>query len=244
MVDADLMGSGVDFSALVDTQDTPPGRLEPLWELFRGPRPDARSALMLLGEHGRYVALVVSGGQTEPTLEWALGPDKRGYMQAPLPVKRLGQRLAIRMDPETGELFAVTGEGRDARVLGDGLWLGANWRQLMGESPRLAVGCLEGHCVFRHIRIQGLEMPGGLSPPPMPYGEMEARADAEPSEQQGLKMPTRAAKSKPSGKAATQKLAASKQPAAKPSAKASANTKASATTKPPPTKRPATRKPR
>ena len=168
VIDADVMGSGVDFSALVDTQETPPGRLEPLWELFRGRRPDARSALMLLGEHGRYVALVISGGDTEPTLEWALGPDKRGFMQAPLPVKREGQRLSLRMDPETGELFAVSGEGRDARVLGDGLWLGPYWRQLLGDSPRLAVGCLEGRCIFRQVRVQGLDLPSGLSPPPLP----------------------------------------------------------------------------
>ena len=168
VIDADVQGTGVDFSALVDTQETPPGRLEPLWELFRGRRPEARSALMLLGEHGRYVALVVSGGQGEPTLEWALGPDKRGFMQAPLQMKSEGQRLSLRMDPETGELFAVAGEGRDARVLGDGLWLGPYWRQLLGDSPRLAVGCMEGRCVFHQVLVQGLELPPGLSPPPLP----------------------------------------------------------------------------
>ena len=186
VVDAEVMGSGLEFSAVVDTQDTPPGRLEPLWELFRGRRPDARSALMLLGEHGRYVALVVSGGDTEPTLEWALGPDKRGFMQAPLPVKREGQRLALRMDPETGELFAVSGEGRDARVLGDGLWLGPYWRQLLGDSPRLAVGCLEGRCVFHQVLVEGLELPSGLSPPPMPREDLLAPDDGD---QQDLKLP-------------------------------------------------------
>ena len=184
VIDAEVMGSGVDFSAVVDTQETPAGRLEPLWELFRGRRPDARSALMLLGEHGRYVALVVSGGDTEPTLEWALGPDKRGFMQAPLPVKRVGQRLALRMDPETGELFAVAGEGRDARVLGDGLWLGPYWRQLLGDSPRLAVGCLEGRCVFHQVLVHGLELPTGLSAPPLP------RTDGlQDSDQAELKVP-------------------------------------------------------
>lgn len=186
VIDADVMGSGVDFSAMVDTQETPPGRLEPLWELFRGRRPDARSALMLLGEHGRYVALVVSGGNSEPTLEWALGPDKRGFMQAPLPVKRVGQRLALRMDPETGELFAVSGEGRDARVLGDGLWLGPYWRQLLGDSPRLAVGCLEGRCVFRQVLVQGLDLPSGLSPPPMPRADL---LEPDDGDQQDLKVP-------------------------------------------------------
>ncbi len=190
VIDADVIGSGVDFSAIVDTQDTPKGRLEPLWEVFRGRRPEARSALMMLGEHGRYVALVVSGGSSEPTLEWALGPDKRGFMQAPLPVKRAGQRLSLRMDPETGELFAVAGEGRDARVLGDGLWLGPYWRQLLGDSPRMAVGCLEGRCVFRQVLVRGLELPSGMTPPPFPG--VETRITNEP-DQAELKVPNKPA---------------------------------------------------
>jgi len=169
VIDAEVVGTGVDFSARVDTADEKPSVLEPIWALFRGPRPVARSALMLVGEHGRYVALVVAGNEShEPTLEWNLGPDKRGIMQAPLPVKREGQRLALRMDPETGELFAISGDGRDARVLGDGLWLGPYWRQLLGESPRVAVGCLEGRCIFREMSLQGLDLPNGLSPPPFP----------------------------------------------------------------------------
>ncbi len=185
VIDVDVVGSGVDFSALVDTEDEKPSSLEPLWQLFRGRKPEARSALMMLGENGRYVALVVSGNGNEPTLEWALGPDKRGFMQAPLPVKREGQRLTLRMDPETGELFAVSGEGRDARVLGDGLWLGPYWRQLLGDSPRLAVGCLEGRCVFHKVVVQGLELPSGLSPPPMPREGVGVAENTE--EQAGLK---------------------------------------------------------
>lgn len=195
VVDADVVGSGVDFSALVDTEDEKPSVLEPLWELFRGRRPEARSALMLLGEHGRYVALVVATNGREPTLEWALGPDKRGIMQAPLPVKGERQRLALRMDPETGELFAVAGEGRDARVLGDGLWLGPYWRQLLGDSPRLAIGCLEGRCVFREVVIHGLELPSGLSPPPLPREDVLAPDDDTPP--LPLKPSTPAPKPKP-----------------------------------------------
>jgi hypothetical protein len=186
-LDADVIGSGAEFSALVDTEASEASALEPLWRLFRGPRPEARSALMLLGETGRYVALVVPGGAGEPTLEWSLGPDKRGRLQAPLRLTSRGQRLALRMDPETGELFAVAGEGRDARVVGDGLWLGPYWRQLLGESPRFGVGCLDGRCVFRELRLQGLELPSGLSPPAFPAenllaepGEPEAAPTTKP----------------------------------------------------------------
>ncbi|MFT3713505.1 MAG: serine/threonine-protein kinase [Archangium sp.] len=207
VVDADVVGTGVDFSALVDTNDEKPSVLEPLWQLFRGPRPEARSALMLLGDNGRYVALVVAGAGREPTLEWALGPDKRGFMQAPLPVKREGQRLSLRMDPETGELFAVSGEGRDARVLGDGLWLGPYWRQLLGDSPRVAVGCLEGRCIFRQVVIQGLDLPNGLSPPPFPREDVLA---PDYDDQQDIKTTT------PIPKPPKPKIVAQQKPPVKP----------------------------
>jgi eukaryotic-like serine/threonine-protein kinase len=173
VIDAPLDGDGLEYAVSVDTLAAPPSRLEPLWGLFRGPRHEARSALLLLGEHGRYVALVLSGSGAEPTLEWALGPDKRGNLRAPLPTSTRGQRLALRIDPEVGQLFAVVGEGRDARVLGEGLWLGPRWREALGASPRMALGCLEGGCTFRRIEASGLELPAGLSPPPFPLEEGE-----------------------------------------------------------------------
>ncbi|MCC6336494.1 MAG: serine/threonine protein kinase [Myxococcales bacterium] len=177
VVDAELIGDGLEVSALVDTEPIQPSALEPLWALFRGPRPDARSALMLLGDHGRYVALVVSGSGDEPTLEWSLGPDKRGVITAPLPTKTEGLRLALRIDPETGELFGVVGAERDARVLGTGVWLGPNWRQLLSETPRFAVGCLDGTCAFKQLRLQGIALPSGLSPPAFPPEDVLSAPD-------------------------------------------------------------------
>ncbi|MEW6435345.1 MAG: serine/threonine-protein kinase [Myxococcota bacterium] len=177
VIDAELTGEGLEVSAVVDTQPIPESRLEPLWALFRGPRPHARSAVMLLGEHGRYVALVVSGSGDEPTLEWSLGPDKKGVITAPLPTTTEGQRLALRIDPETGELFAVVGADRDARVLGTGVWLGPYWRQLLSETPRFAVGCLEGTCAFRALTLQGIALPSGLSPPPLPPADVLAQPE-------------------------------------------------------------------
>ncbi|GMU59025.1 MAG: hypothetical protein AMXMBFR34_07880 [Myxococcaceae bacterium] len=180
VVDAELIGDGLEVSALVDTQPIQPSALEPLWALFRGPRPDARSALMLVGDHGRYVALVVSGSGDEPTLEWSLGPDKRGVITAPLPTKTEGLRLALRIDPETGELFGVVGADRDARVLGTGVWLGPNWRQLLSETPRFAVGCLDGTCAFKQLRLQGIALPSGLSPPAFPPEDVLSALDDTP----------------------------------------------------------------
>ena len=172
-IDAELQGTGVEFAAYVDTQEIQPGAFEPLWKLFRGERPQPRSALLLTGQNGRFVAFVISGGDAPPTLEWNLGPDKRGLMQAPLPVKLENHRLSLRIDPETGELFAISGEGRDARVLGDGLRLGPGWRQQFGGAPRAALGCLEGRCVFKRLTVRGLDV---SRPPPPPPEEPKAPA--------------------------------------------------------------------
>lgn len=192
VIDAELTGSGLELSVLADTEAIPASRFEPLFALFRGPRADARSALMLEGDHGRYVALIVSGSGSEPTLEWALGPDKRGLMQAPLPTTTLGQRLSLRIDAETGTLFAIIGEGRDARVLGDGLWLSPNWREIVGDSPRMTLGCLEGTCVFREARATGIEVPSGLSPPAFPKEDVLASPDeGGPTSGPDVKRPTR-----------------------------------------------------
>jgi hypothetical protein len=161
VLDADVAGDGVAFSSDVETQRIPVGTMEPLRKLFAGPRPDSRSALLLVGEPGRYVALVVSGTGAEPVLEWALGSNKRGAMTAPLPAGSTATHLELKIDPTTGELQALVGEGRDQRPLGEKLVLGAAWKTLFGKSPRPAVGCLEGTCMFRSMRVEGL-----MNPPP------------------------------------------------------------------------------
>ncbi len=167
VLDLDVAGNGFNFSAGVDTAPTPRAALEPIWALFRGPRPDGRSALMVLGDHGRYVALVLSGSGNEPTLEWSLG-EKRGVLKVPLPTTLVGQRVALRLDPESGDLFAEVGAGRDTRVLGDGLRLGSTWREVLSDSPRMAVGCLDAACAFHDVVVTGLEAPAPvvLAPPP------------------------------------------------------------------------------
>ncbi len=177
VLDADVSGDGLSFSSDVETQRIPTGALEPVRKLFAGPRPDARSALLLVGEPGRYVALVVSGTGAEPVLEWALGSNKRGAMTAPLPAGVIATHLELKIDPQTGELLALVGAGRDQRPLGEKLVLGAGWKALFGKPPRAAVGCLEGTCAFRGLRVEGLMPPPptnvsitlepGLSEPPV-----------------------------------------------------------------------------
>lgn len=173
LLDVQLEGDGLRLAALVDTEAGEASRLEPLFALFRGPRPEARSALMLLGTGGRYVALVISGSGGQPELEWNLGPDRQGHMRAPLPTKTKGQLLQLHLDPLTSELIAVIGEGRDARVLGEGLRLGRNWRADFAETPRAAVGCLDGTCAFRALSFEARVLQGRLTPPPPPPLEVD-----------------------------------------------------------------------
>jgi hypothetical protein len=169
LVDAVVEGEGLRLSAVVDTEAGAPSTLEPLLALFRGPRPEARSALMLLGGSGRYVALIISGGGGKPELEWNLGPDKQGHMQAPLPTTTKAQLLTLHLDPLTRELVAIVGEGRDARVLGEALHLGTDWLvDDAGERLRAGLGCLDGACTFHALVLEGRALTTSLSPPPLP----------------------------------------------------------------------------
>jgi hypothetical protein len=135
---------------------------------------------MLLGTGGRSVMLILSGSGGQPVMEWNLGPDKQGQMRAPLPTSTTGQAAALRLEPSTGELFAVIGQGRDARVLGDGLHLGPYWKTVLGERPRVAVGCLEGTCRFQSLVLEGQALKSTLTPPPSPPLEVDVQNLPEP----------------------------------------------------------------
>ncbi len=200
LVDVQVDGEGLRLSAIVDTEAGEPSRLEPLLALFRGPRPEARSALMLLGTGGRYVALIISGTGGQPELEWNLGPDKQGLMRAPLPTKTKGQLLQLHLDPLTSELIAIIGEGRDARVLGEGLRLGTKWKEEFSESPRAGVGCLDGACAFHQLVFEGRAFTTTLTPPPPPSLEVDIAGLNLPVAVKPLKKvakPTSVAVSKP-----------------------------------------------
>ncbi len=159
VLDAEAGGDGLIARTVVDTQASSHSIFEPLISLFRGPKPEARSALMLLGAHDRYVALIISASGSDPLLDWSLGPDKRGQMTAPLPTGSKQVALELRVDPTTGALFAVIGTDRDARVLGDALSLGPTWKEQFAEFPRVGVGCLEGTCAFHGLSLTGVMRP-------------------------------------------------------------------------------------
>ncbi len=156
VIDAETGGDGLIARVSVDTQASQASALEPLISLFRGPKPEARSALLLIGGHDRYVAMIISANGSDPLLDWSLGPEKRGQMTAPLPTGAQNVVLELRIDPDTGALFATIGSDRDARVLGDPLSLGMGWQDLFAEFPRVGVGCIEGSCVFHDVSVTGL----------------------------------------------------------------------------------------
>lgn len=159
VLDAETGGDGLVAHVTVDTQPSSPSAFEPLLSLFRGPKPEPRSALLLLGGHDRYVALIISAAGSEPLLEWSLGPERRGQMTAPLPTGANRVELGLRIDPVTGSLAAIIGSDRDARVLGDPLSLGKDWVDQFADFPRVGVGCIEGACIFHDLSLTGLMKP-------------------------------------------------------------------------------------
>ncbi|MBK7857491.1 MAG: serine/threonine protein kinase [Archangiaceae bacterium] len=159
VVDVTADGEGLSLSAKVETQAVRRSSLEPLYEIFRGPRADARSALMLVGDTGRYVALIISGTGDDPRLEWALGPDHRGVMTTAMSLAPGSQNLELKIDPVTGALSAMVGKDRDQRLLGSVIALGPKWKELFGDAPHPALGCLEGTCAFHQVVLKGLKAP-------------------------------------------------------------------------------------
>jgi hypothetical protein len=177
-LDADVGGDGLVAKATVDTQPSETSVFEPVLALLRGPKPETRSALLLVGGRDRYVALIISGNGSDPVLDWSLGPNKRGRMSAPVPTGTKHVELTLRIEPVAGSLEAIIGGDQDARVLGDPLSLGPDWREFFDPFPRMGLGCMEGSCVFHDVSLKGelrpmprvVESPAVRGPPSPPSG--------------------------------------------------------------------------
>ncbi|MCL2314128.1 MAG: serine/threonine protein kinase, partial [Proteobacteria bacterium] len=176
-LDVNTQGEGLEASAVVKLTEEQTSAFEPLWFLLRGPKPENRSALMLTGESGRYVALILSSSGSPPILEWALGSEKRATLLAPLPITSTTIPLSLHVEPETGLLSAFIGKGRDKRILGEPIHLGPNWLSLFGQPPHLSVGCLQGPCTFSNLEIRALL----LSPPPVENSLLPLISDILPN---------------------------------------------------------------
>jgi eukaryotic-like serine/threonine-protein kinase len=119
---------------------TPSVRLR---SVLYGPPPDAQAALMLVGSTGRYVALIQHGAGAPLALEWALG-ERRGTMLGLFsPTGKA--HLEMEIDAE-GVLRAFVGTGKDRRAIAEPLIIGPGWQRQLGDTPRPAVGCIEGTC--------------------------------------------------------------------------------------------------
>ena len=58
-------------------------------------------------------------------------------------------------------------------MLGDVLSLGVKWKELFGELPRAAVGCLEGSCGFSQVHARGLQPPPVIVAEPIETEEVQ-----------------------------------------------------------------------
>ncbi|MBI3185447.1 MAG: serine/threonine protein kinase [Myxococcales bacterium] len=170
LLDADVDGVGLSLSAEAKTSAPAAGMFSSLRSFFFGPPKEAKSALLLVGEPGRYVALSVGAGDSPPTVEWALGSERRGMMSSAINLGRGPVRLELLFDEKRGELSAFVGAEQDRRLVGDPLDLGPGWKKLFGQMPKGAVGCLEGSCRFEKVRLV-VDLPKPPPPPPEPPPE-------------------------------------------------------------------------
>ncbi|MGC4121118.1 MAG: serine/threonine-protein kinase [Myxococcales bacterium] len=143
-------GENVQISALL----SPPKAAPQLWATtlrrwILGEAPEPRSALMLQGDPGRYVAVVATSQNT--FLEWSLGA-RRGVTVGPaLPTADTRVEIAIGRD---GTLRAALGPEKRQQPIGEQIRLGNDWRSLLGGTPQPAVACIEAACDFKSLAFE------------------------------------------------------------------------------------------
>lgn len=163
---AEHEGVQLDFSSQTTTEPTV-GWVRGLYRrLLYGTQPEPRSALVLYGTAGRYVAIVLSGSGEPVTFEWALG-ERRGAMLGPPSPRDGTAHLELSID-RLGEMRAFATLGRDKRAVGEPVSLGRGWRKYFGKMPIPSLVCIEGSCEFNRISYELLEPPPPSSSPPAP----------------------------------------------------------------------------
>jgi hypothetical protein len=153
-VDAPVSGPlSTSLSATVELSPARTGPAALVRKVFAGSPPPGRSALLLLGTSGRYIAVVASTGGLPPSLEWSLGPDRQGVMTSTGAEERGASSCELVIDGRTGKASAYVGSGSARRLVGEPLDLGADWQRLFGGPPRAALGCVDAECTFRGVRV-------------------------------------------------------------------------------------------
>jgi hypothetical protein len=146
-------GDALMLEADVTTEGSNSGVFSSVKALLSGPPPEPKSALVLLGDPGRYAAVVISGSGGAASLEWALGDKKRGTtLGSPSPRDGATTHVELSIDKD-GELRAFAGSGKDRRPIGEPVSLGKSWRAHFEKSPRAALGCLDGACQFARVQL-------------------------------------------------------------------------------------------
>jgi serine/threonine protein kinase len=163
-LDLDHGGQAVRLKAELKVRQSEQGALGRLKRAALGVAQEPRGALALVGEPGRYVAVVLSGAGEPIALEWAL-QDRRGTMLgAPSPASGTS-RLELEVDAQ-GALRAFVGAGEDRRELGEPVLLGADWKRYFGKTPDAVLACVEGDCEARALELEAPRAPAVAAAPP------------------------------------------------------------------------------
>ena len=147
---ADLSGDSLTYSAVVTAPEAPePG---PILELLLGAREAGRGGLLLLGDQGTYLALLVSAHRGPAILEWRLG-ERQGLLVGRSPTTDSPAVLQLSVSAD-GMLEALVEQDGGHALLKEELPLGAGWKTLFGAPPKPAMGCINAGCEFRSVRYE------------------------------------------------------------------------------------------
>jgi hypothetical protein len=105
------------------------------------------AAVVLDGEGGRHVALLVPPAGERLVLEWRLSSGEGELLGPPVPAGPVRVQLSL---SGRGELSALVGQG-EGKVLGPTLLLGAEASKELGRRPGVAFACSAAECAFRNF---------------------------------------------------------------------------------------------
>ncbi|MFL5321131.1 MAG: serine/threonine protein kinase [Myxococcaceae bacterium] len=169
-------GRAVTISADVVSPPPPDDLKSTIKRIVLGYGPEPKTALILTGDTGRYLALIASGTGQPVSFEWALA-EKRGAMIGPVSTKVM--QLSISIDRQ-GEARAFMGSGKDKRQIAEPVSLGRDWKKHFGRMPIAQLGCIEAACKFSAVHFEvEKEAPGVAQQQQTPVVEQVAQKEPE-----------------------------------------------------------------
>ncbi len=149
-VDLDPSGDWMRLSVELKVREAAIGPVGRLKRAALGGTQESRGVLALVGEPGRYVAVVLSGAGAPVALEWAL-QDRRGTMLGPASPDG-GVQLSLVVNEE-GVVRAFVGAVNDRRAVGEPVVLGRGWKRYFGKTPNAVLACVDGDCEARQLQL-------------------------------------------------------------------------------------------